>query len=397
MIMSSAHFRSQTGIRLQSAFMSKKSSDELIAIHSDLNSLEGGNYPKFDPQARWKFMMALAGRCETYLKDKETKGRNLGKPKHRCIDELTTQLVQQMSKEMTKADMYGRKVTQYDHMNGAIPMGRNNPHHGKVKFELALGGKNAGPVVNGQALWTAASTAGIQLSGNDNQDAYVLRSWLKQMARENKLKKLALTPLEYADSEQRKKYLLSFDATSCSQGTAPFDTTRGFTIGEEGAGPFVISEGGEWYAKAGNFANSAFHHSSFLSGAPVMLAGTVRVAAGTLQYISNNSGHYAPKIADLLAGARQLQHCGLDRPTRHKVSILASDFEGLYGQQAGGKFLFPYTSFVRLKGRVPNPANYAVTARFDKLYWINANAARPEHRATAGPQNSDGIPVVFPA
>lgn len=395
MIMTAAQFRTQTGIQLKSAFLSKKSSDEVLGIHSDLGDLETGNYPKFDPQARWKFMVALAGKCVSYLDDKQSKGRNLTKPKHQCIDMLSNQLSQQVVKEMKKSQTYGARVGQYDGNTTGVVMGRNNHHHDKVKFELALGG--SGPVVNGQKLWEAAEAAGVKLTGNDSQDAYILRSWLKQMAVQKKLKKHVLTPLEYADSTKRAQYLLSFSNTACLQNTAPFNTTAGFVIGEEGAGPFVISEGGEWYAKAGNFGTSAFHHSSFLSGAPVMLAGTIRVAAGTLQYISNNSGHYAPRIADLVNGARELKNCGLDQATRHKVSILAADFEGKYSNVPGAQFLFPYTSFVRLRGAVPNPANYAIDAKFDKLHWKNPTAARPEHRATVGQKTSDGVEVAFPA
>lgn len=393
MIMSTTHFASQTGVRLQSAFMKKKSSDELIGIHGDLNSLQSGSYPKYVPQARWMFMMSLAGKCEAYLKKKETKGRNLGKPKHACIDTLATQLATQMWREIYKSDLYGRKATQFDGAATGVPMGRNNPHHGKVKFELALKSKS-GPIVNGQSLWNAAEQANIPLTGNDTQDAYVLRSWLKHLARKNELDQHVLDPLEYADSVRRTRYLLTFSQATCSQGATPYDTTRGFTPGEEGAGPFVISEGGEWYAKAGNFANATFHHSSFLSGAPVMLAGTMRVVAGSLKYISNNSGHYAPRIADLLNGAKELRH-NLNHAARHDVSILAADFENKYGASQG-KYLFPYGTFVNAAGAVANPANYAVYAQFDQLYWRNPTAPRPHHRATVGAQTAEGYPVVFP-
>lgn len=49
------------------------------------------------------------------------------------------------------------------------------------------------------------------------------------------------------------------------------------------------------------FDRAAMHHSSFLSGADVMCAGTLEVIEGKLIYISNNSGHYKPNIDDLQA------------------------------------------------------------------------------------------------
>jgi hypothetical protein len=395
MLMSTGHFRSQTGVRLKSVFMKGKSSDELIAIHKGLDDLQSGTYPKFDPQARWKHMMWLAGRCESYIKRKEAKGRNLTKPKHRCIEELSAQCVVNMVKEMAKSTHYGRQVSQYDRVAG-LPMGRNNPGHGKVKFELALGGKG-GPVVNGQSLWEAAHRAGINLTGNDSKDAYILRSWLKSLARANQLAKHTLTPLEYANSEQRQQYQLTFDGATCSQGTTAFNTTQSYVEGEEGACPFVTSEDGEWYAKAGNFTDTSFHHSSFLSGAPVMLAGTIRVRAGTLQCISNSSGHYAPKIADLLNGCEQLLHSGLNEVALAKVSVLALDFEGRYGVGGGAKYLFPMMLFARTGGAVPNPENYRTTEKFSELYWTNPDAARPGHPATIGKTDHNGALVAFPA
>ena len=189
-----------------------------------------------------------------------------------------------------------------------------------------------------------------------------------------------LEPIEYADSVERQKYLLSFDDKICSQGGKPFDTTGGFVPGEDGACPFAISEDEEWYAKAGNFDDNSFNHSSFLSGAPALLAGTIRVAGGTLQYISNRGGHYAPKISDLLKGAECVRSCGLDQTARHNVSILVADHEGRYGGEAGSIYLFPYTSFLRLKGAVLNPANYALGMGVaDQLRWKMPDAERPDH------------------
>jgi hypothetical protein len=121
----------------------------------------------------------------------------------------------------------------------------------------------------------------------------------------------------------------------------------------------------------------------------------MRVAGGTVKCISNSSGHYAPRIADLLNGAKQLRHCGLDRASRYNISILAMDFEKKYGA-AGGMYLFPYSTFVNSAGAVANPADYAVKSMLDQLYWVNPDAPRPNHRATKGPQDRRGFSVAFP-
>ncbi|MBI1356615.1 MAG: hypothetical protein GC160_19930 [Acidobacteria bacterium] len=42
------------------------------------------------------------------------------------------------------------------------------------------------------------------------------------------------------------------------------------------------------------------HHSSFMSGKPVLCAGEIRLEAGKIRYISNESGHYRPTTANLM-------------------------------------------------------------------------------------------------
>ena len=43
-----------------------------------------------------------------------------------------------------------------------------------------------------------------------------------------------------------------------------------------------------------------FHHSSFLSGKPVLCAGEIAVDQGKITKVSNSSGHYRPSTSDLL-------------------------------------------------------------------------------------------------
>ncbi|WP_452598021.1 hypothetical protein [Pontimicrobium sp. MEBiC01747] len=61
---------------------------------------------------------------------------------------------------------------------------------------------------------------------------------------------------------------------------------------------FVMDEFGRVFASTNN-KPLYFHHSSFLSGKDVTMAGEIEVISGTIISISNNSGHYRPK-EDLL-------------------------------------------------------------------------------------------------
>lgn len=384
---SSGQFMANTHLRLEKTLSTgwRKSSTDLIAIYNDLKTLEAGQHSKVDAQERWLFMLLLAGKCRLYLSKKEAKGKDMGSQKYLTVSQLETSLIDQVTKERNKADALGLKVNQYQHIAGGIAMGKNNPKHSQVKYEHAIGGiLPGGKIVNGHSLWEAAQSGGVKFTGNDSRDAFILRAWLKQMAASGRLLP-ELDPLEYADASERKKYELTFTTTTCMQGATPFSTVKGGVPSENGAGPFVIALDGTWYAKSGKFFDKKFHHSSFLSGAPVMLAGTMRVNDGKLIYISNNSGHYAPKIADLLNGVKELPNCGLDQAARHDVSVLAQDFEGKYGSP-GCMYLFPYAAFSRNRGDIANPANYEVgSIRGDEdLYWVRAKAPRPHHHAKVG-------------
>ncbi len=46
--------------------------------------------------------------------------------------------------------------------------------------------------------------------------------------------------------------------------------------------------------------SGTFHHSSFLSGRPVLCAGEIKLEHGVIKHIDNGSGHYKPATQDLL-------------------------------------------------------------------------------------------------
>ncbi|WP_431284099.1 hypothetical protein ACQW02_04640 [Humitalea sp. 24SJ18S-53] len=382
----SAHFKTMTGIKTERNWATgfRKSSGSLNAIYDDLIALEGPEYTKVAAQDRWLLMLSLAGKCRVYLDKKERKGKDLTEPKYIIIDRLEASLLAQAAKERGKSDALGQRLRNNQNHAGGAVMGRNNPGHGKVVFELALtGALPNGKVVNGQTLWTKATQAGVQLTGDEARDAFILRAWLKQMARSGQLAALSLDPLDYMDETRRINAELTFTSTLVRQRGAPFNTYGGYIEGEDKAGMLVIAEDGTWYGKEGPFIGSTFHHSTFMSGAPVLLAGTIRCNQGKLLYISNNSGHYAPDLAALLNGTKNLQGCGLDQAARHDVSIAFADHQHFFAPRMA-TYLFPYRLFMNRRGNVPNPANYVVTTSFDEYFWANPGAARPNHHAGVG-------------
>ena len=91
-----------------------------------------------------------------------------------------------------------------------------------------------------------------------------------------------------------------------------FDTRAGVAIDEQGEDRrtgraiFVVSLDGKLYASTRHEVGT-FHHSTFVNGEPVLLAGELTVHDGKLVLISHKSGHYRPGpyrlklFADLLA------------------------------------------------------------------------------------------------
>ena len=395
-IMTPQQFQTRTGVRGSRTFSTgfRKSSAGLVAIYDYLNHLYNSpNVSKVQLEARWRNMTMIVNLCTGYIYSKQQKGSDMTKDKYVCVQQLEQQVLQQLTKEKNKAAGYGALVNQA--AARGVALGQQGGHK-QVKYERAfLGNKKDGTVVHGKDLYDLAVSQGVKLTGDDARDAYVLRAFLKQNVNSPDF---GLERLEYLSSgPMRAPYELDFHPTQVYQNGAVFHTDQGFVEGEDGAATFAISGGGDWYARVGRgeLTGGTWHHSSFMGGDAVMLAGTIRVSAqGTLQYISNNSGHYAPNLDQLWDGADQIKRCGLNRATRHKCSILAMDHVGKYQPIAAGPrpYLFPYTIFHRMRGNVPNPTNYEIRQKFSEWYWTNPAAARPDSHCNAAPDGK----VVYP-
>ncbi len=73
---------------------------------------------------------------------------------------------------------------------------------------------------------------------------------------------------------------------------------------------FVLSPDGKFYVDT--HKEGEYHHSSALAGIPIKGAGAIKVIGGTLQGISDKSGHYKPTAHQMYTTIKQLQKCGVD-------------------------------------------------------------------------------------
>lgn len=82
--------------------------------------------------------------------------------------------------------------------------------------------------------------------------------------------------------------------------------------GRIGWGGFVLSMGRDFYMGRHHLGNHTegthanFYHSTYLGGEPVLCAGTIRIEAGVVTGIANDSGHYKPHETSLLQALEAL-------------------------------------------------------------------------------------------
>jgi hypothetical protein len=122
------------------------------------------------------------------------------------------------------------------------------------------------------------------------------------------------TKVAYLNETQRAQHKVTIQngLVLDSQGR-PFDTRTAQTAFDKNKGRaiFVMDHNGDMYIS--NYqARGKFHHSSFLSGAPVAAAGDIRIEDGVVKTISRKSGHYKPTSDQLGQFAQRLHSQGVN-------------------------------------------------------------------------------------
>jgi hypothetical protein len=93
---------------------------------------------------------------------------------------------------------------------------------------------------------------------------------------------------------------------SITQGGQPYDTSAMYSkFKGDGFAIYVMSKDGRFFSTSHKIG--LFHHSSFLGGGDVAGAGEIKVSGGTVQYVTNKSGHYTPGDLELSQTLHALQ------------------------------------------------------------------------------------------
>lgn len=122
------------------------------------------------------------------------------------------------------------------------------------------------------------------------------------------------TAVAYLDPTAREKYrVLVKDGRLVDIAGKPLNpgAKKASMKGDAGLAIWVMDAAGNVYASL-EHARGLFHHSSFLAGGPVAMAGDLRVFDGELVQLSNQSGHYRPPPAAMRQITERLTEMGID-------------------------------------------------------------------------------------
>lgn len=114
----------------------------------------------------------------------------------------------------------------------------------------------------------------------------------------------------YKDEAERRSHLVRFQ-----NNLLDINLRNRFTIGITGSTSgeiiYVVDQHRNFYVGRKNIDH--FHHSTFLSGAPVLAAGTMVIEPGlVILEVNNHSGHYKPGLEQLKLAAFVMKLKGAD-------------------------------------------------------------------------------------
>ncbi|KAI9916071.1 hypothetical protein PsorP6_007013 [Peronosclerospora sorghi] len=121
---------------------------------------------------------------------------------------------------------------------------------------------------------------------------------------------LRTTFVHYCSEDERKRYELAF--VSHGQNVCVQYAASGRTVhtDERSKWIFVLDLAGRMYLSRKR--KGKFHHSSFVSGAPILAAGKIIIKHGVIRAVEPHSGHFKPRLENLLVLCFVLTNHGVD-------------------------------------------------------------------------------------
>jgi hypothetical protein len=131
---------------------------------------------------------------------------------------------------------------------------------------------------------------------------------------------VSTTNVAYLNEFEAEKYKVKFQGNKLvNSDDAEVSTQNNETVvSGKGWAIFVVDLDGNLYL--GSHILGVFHHSSFLSGKPVLAAGEILVDNGIIKVVTCKSGHYRPSFNEMKTFARLFPQC-------HGTAIIRPSFD----------------------------------------------------------------------
>jgi hypothetical protein len=139
-----------------------------------------------------------------------------------------------------------------------------------------------------------------QLKGSSGNE-YVQTSRVPDFYKDEDKGAVFATNVEYLDKVERAPYeiMINKDGKLVDVMGDLIDTSKAKIAGGKKVGIYVMSPDGKIYMSNSQIVGK-FHHSSFLSGGDVAVAGELIVTKGIIKAINRHSGHYKPEKEQLV-------------------------------------------------------------------------------------------------
>lgn len=306
--------------------------------------------------ARHKWIIEVASGCADYYESKPKADRtskkvlsivalgNKAQVLYLYEKDKAKRLAQQMDSSIRPATIGTRAIT-------GIRVGNEKSHEQDNRFERLNKAGGMGAIKGDFLVDFAKDTLKITMTQNAEDDYYVLKQVLKGLRSNNR----ELLSLKYLSEDERAEHQLTFTANTVYRNGVPWnpESTDGDLL-------YACSLDGIFYAMSLRpdiqGLPNWYHHSSFLAGGDALCAGTFSIKNGKVKWISNNSGHYAPTIENLIDACVALDHAGYNCRDSYAFYY---DFGKVFSPGIG-KYIIPIHQLIEQGKRLHQPADFLI-------------------------------------
>ena len=276
-----------------------------------------------------KILILILYYCTTWLVEKGTKNSSW---RRKYVLELQTSVEEEL-RSVSMVNTAGQRVSGADGVHlKEDPIELLQPRDARAKFGLTA------PITYDRLSANVAHTfmtrvknstkltgyaQELQTEMNSGNGAHDYVDDLKLIAAGKASKGKIDGSLTYLSKQERLRYLLSLwpDQLLHLAGRDTPYQTRSADFND------IFAMDMMEYIYVGDPKAGRFHHSTFMSGKPVLCAGELQVLGGRITFISNESGHYMPSTQDLMACVGVLQNRYGANLSRIKVKDLQAKHE----------------------------------------------------------------------